>query len=122
MARLALTPKTLPGPYPTLPPAAGSLAVTEAAPSVAGDGVSFAFVPGRTILMVRNTNAAAQTVTLTSVPDTQGRSGDVSAYSLAAGAIAFLGPFSGEGWRQADGSIYAVASHVDVKFTALQLP
>lgn len=122
MARTTLTPKVLPGPYPALQPSAGSLAVTEAAPGTASDGVQVNLVSGKTILMVRNTNAGAQTVTITSVVDAQGRSGDITTYSLAAGAIAFFGPFATEGWRQSDGNLYAVASHTDVKFVALQLP
>jgi len=54
--------------------------------------------------------------------DQQGRTGDITTYSLAAGAIVALGPFQTEGWRQSDGNLYAVASHIDVKFSVLYLP
>jgi len=122
MARTTLTAHTLPGPYPSLQPAAGSRTVTEAAPGTASDGVQVALVSGKTILVVRNTNAGSQTVTITSAADAQGRTGDITTYSIAAGGIAVFGPFATEGWRQSDGMLYAVGSHVDVKFTALNLP
>lgn len=122
MPRLAVTPKVLPGPYPTLQPGAGTLTVTEAAPGVAADGISFPIVPGKQVLIARNTNAGAQTVTITSVVDARGRSGDITTYSIAAGGIAAFGPFEYEGWRQSDGSVWAVGSHIDVKFVVLQLP
>jgi len=122
MARTTLTPKTLPGSYPSLQPPAGSLTVTEAAPGTASDGVQVTLVPKKTILMARNTNAGAQTVTITSAADSMGRTGDITTYSIAAGGIAFFGPFETDGWRQSDGNLYAVASHIDVKFVALYLP
>lgn len=122
MARTTLTPKTLPGSYPSLQPSAGSLTVTEAAPGTASDGVQVTLVPKKTILMARNTNAGSQTVTITSAADSMGRTGDITTYSIAAGGIAFFGPFETDGWRQSDGNLYAVASHIDVKFVALYLP
>lgn len=122
MARLALTAKTLPGSYPTLQPAAGSLTVTEASPVTASDGVSVTLIPKKTMLMVRNTDAGTQTVTITSTTDSLGRTGDITTYSMAAGAIAFFGPFDTDGWRQSDGNLYAVGSHANVKFVALYLP
>lgn len=122
MARTTITGKTLPGSYPTLQPSAGSLVVTEYAPGTASDGVQVALIPGKTILLARNTNAGAQTITVTSSADSMGRSGDITTYSLAAGAIVALGPFQTDGWRQTDGNLYAVASHIDVKFSVLYLP
>jgi hypothetical protein len=122
MARTTITGKTLPGSYPSLQPAAGSLVVTEYAPGTASDGVQVALIPGKTILIARNANAGSQTITVTSVADQQGRTGDITTYSLAAGAIVALGPFQTEGWRQSDGNLYAVASHIDVKFSVLYLP
>ena len=122
MARTTITGKTLPGSYPSLQPTAGSLELTEYAPGTASDGVQVTLIPKKTILIARNTNAGAQTVTVTSVADAQGRSGDITTYSIAAGKLAAFGPFETEGWRQSDGNLYAVASHIDVKFSVLYLP
>jgi len=122
MARTTITGKTLPGPYPTLHSSAGSLVVTEYAPATASDGVQVTLVPGKTILIARNTNAGSQTITVTSAADSMNRTGDITTYSLAAGAIVALGPFTTDGWRQSDGNLYAVASHIDVKFSVLYLP
>ncbi len=122
MARTTITGKTLPGSYPSLQPSAGSLTLTEYAPGTASDGVQVTLIPGKTILIARNTNAGAQTVTVTSVADSMGRTGDITTYSIAAGGLAAFGPFTTDGWRQTDGNLYAVASHIDVKFTVLYLP
>lgn len=56
------------------------------------------------------------------MPDQYGRSGDIAAYSLAAGDIAVFGPFKRDGWVQADGNIYLQASNVAVKFGVITLP
>jgi len=71
---------------------------------------------GREIIVAHNTGASARTVTITSTADSLGRTGDITADSIAAGAIAFYGPFNGEGWKQADGYIYFEANNAEVKF------
>lgn len=125
MARLALTGtslKTLPGSFPTLPPAADALDIVFIGPAVAADGISFPLT-GNEILLVRNIHATlAQTVTISSQADSRGRTGDIAAYSLAAGDFAAFGPFGLEGWRQTDGALYAVGSTTDIKFAVLRLP
>ena len=61
---------------------------------------------GRDLVVVENTDASPQTVTFTAAPDEIGRSGEITAYSVAAGAIAIFGPFATAGWRQTDGKLY----------------
>jgi len=77
---------------------------------------------GKQIIIAHNTGVGACTVTVTSVVDDQGRTGDVSAYSLAADDYAVFGPFGLEGWRSSGGKLYFQASAADVKFGVVTLP
>lgn len=121
MARADITVQDASGSRPTLQPTAGTLTLSQTAPGTAGDGVSCP-ADGKTLLVAHNTNAGAQTVTISSVADRNGRTGDITAYSIAAGRVATFGPFGREGWAQADGKVYAAGSHTDVKFAAVRLP
>lgn len=67
------------------------------------------------VLVAWNSGVTGRTVTITSA-SYQGRSGDITAYALAAGAHAIFGPFPNAGWRQSDGKLYFGASHLDVKW------
>lgn len=121
MARLALTPQTLPGSYPALPLSANSVDVTfTAAGASFADGAGFPLTGGE-ILLVKNANVSAQTVTISSVADDLKRTGDISTYSIGASEIAVFGPFELKGWRQADGKLYIAASATDVQFAVLKL-
>lgn len=122
MTRLAITPKTLLGSYPTLPLTANSvdLAFTAAGASFA-DGASVTLT-GNEILLVRNGNVGAQTVTITSVVDDLNRSGDITTYSVGAGEYAVFGPFKEKGWKQSTGLLHFAASATDVEFAVLKMP
>ena len=121
MTRLALTPQTLLGAYPTLPLAANAADVTfTAAGASFADGAKFP-VTGGEILLVKNGEQSAQTVTITSVIDERKRTGTITAYSIGAGEMAAFGPFQPEGWMQADGQVYIAASADDVSFAVLRL-
>lgn len=100
---------------------ANSADLTETAADVANKN-QFQLRP-RDLLIVHNTDAAPQTVTLTSVADEHGRTKDVTAYSLGAGEIAVFGPFyNEEGWKQLDGYVYVEAAAATVKFGVIELP
>lgn len=76
-------------------------------PATAGDSVNdheWAFRSGDR-LFAKNTGAGAQALTLVSVADSQGRTGDAVA-NPAAGEYALVGPLKEDGWEQGDGSIY----------------
>jgi hypothetical protein len=121
MARLVLTPQTLLGSYPTLQPAANAADVTfTSAGASFADGAGF-LVTGGEILLVKNGENSAQTITITSVVDERKRSGNITSYSIGAGEIAAFGPFQPEGWMQSDGQIYIAASADDVSFAVLRL-
>lgn len=77
---------------------------------------------GKELILVQNADAAPQTVTITSAPDALGRTKDIAAESIAAGAFKCFGVPQIEGWRQSDGKLYLEASDADVKFCILRLP
>jgi hypothetical protein len=77
---------------------------------------------GAEIVIAHNTGASEHTVTISSVVDALGRTGDVSAYALAAGDYAVFGPLDIEGWRQSAGKLYFEANDAEVKFGVVKLP
>jgi hypothetical protein len=120
MARTELTPTTPKGPYPALPPAADSLDFAWAAADVANKNQFTS--SGRDLLLVNNTGASAYTVTITSIADALGRTGDISAYSLAAGDFAVFWVGAQAGWQQTDGKVYLEANNAAVKFAIVRIP
>lgn len=76
---------------------------------------------GKEIIIARNSGAGARTVTITSVA-LNGRLGNITADSIAAGATHVYGPFAVEGWRQTDGYLYFEGEHAEVLFTVLVIP
>lgn len=76
---------------------------------------------GREIIVAQNTGAVARTVTINSVP-LHGRAGDITADSLAAGAIVIYGPFDRRGFKQSDNKIHFEANNAEVKFGVIELP
>lgn len=116
MPRTTLTKTTGVGPNPT-----AGVAVTMTAADVTNKN-QFTLT-GREILIVHNTHATtAFTFTVTSIADPYGRTGHITAESIAAGAIKALGPFSLEGWKQTDNYLYCEASDASVKFGVYTLP
>lgn len=116
MARTALTKTTIPSPY-----AGAGVAATMTAADTSNKN-SFPLT-GREIVIAYNSGASSHTVTVTSVDDRYGRSEDISAEAIAAGAIRVYGVgLALEGWQQTDGSLYLEANHAEVKFGVLVLP
>jgi len=76
---------------------------------------------GKILVVAHNTGASPYTVTVSSVVDGQGRTGDITTYSLAADDYAVFGPFDLEGWRQTGGELYFEASNASVKFGVISL-
>jgi hypothetical protein len=106
--------------YPVLPVLANSLDFAFT-PGDAVNGLQYQ-ATGREVVIMRNTNVGAQTFTLKSVADAESkRTGDISAYSLAAGEFSVLCPPL-KGFQQADGKVYIDVSHDDVHVAVLRLP
>jgi|SRR5665213_3128779 len=123
MSQTNIATQTPVGPYP----AGGAVAalgldlVWTAAD--ASNGNKFPFT-GKEVLLVQNTDTGSQTVTLTSVADSRGRSDDVTAYAVAAGVIsAFNFRGGAEGWQQpSDQSVHLAASSALIKYAILRIP
>lgn len=81
---------------------------------------------GKELVVAYNTHATvAKTVTVTSVADVFGRTGDVTAFSvpaLSGNPVAVFGPFKSDGWMQSDGYVYIDAVDINVKFAVVVLP
>lgn len=117
MARTSLTKLTALGAYGSYSANAADLTMTAA--DVA-NGNQFTF-EGKDLVIAYNSDASAHTVTISSVADPYGRTGDIS-YSLGAGEYAVFGPFEASGWLQSDGKIYLSADDASVKFGVVKLP
>lgn len=115
MARTTLTRSTAPGSY-----GAAGAAVTFTAADVANKNQFTA--TGRELVIARNSGASAYTITITSAPDPYGRTGHITAESIAAGETKVFGPFKRSGWQQTDGFFYLEASNAAVLFGIVVLP
>ena len=115
MPRVTLTRSNSPGPNPT----AGVAVTMTAADTVNKE--QFALT-GREVLIIHNTGASSRTYTITSVADPFGRLGDITAQTIAAGAIHTVGPFGLAGWQQTGGFLYIEANNAEVKFGVIALP
>lgn len=75
---------------------------------------------GNIVVVAYNSGTAAATVTINSVADEEGRTGNI-VESIAAGAWAVFPLFPPEGWAQGDDLITLMASAATVLLLALQV-
>lgn len=120
MARTNIAVITPIGSFPTLPLTALQAEFVFTAGDVANGNSSP--MTGRELLLIQNTDAGAQTITVVSAPDAQGRSGDITTYSIPASHFAMLGPFTTVGWRQSSGKLFFNVSNANVKVAVVALP
>lgn len=120
MARQSHTAKTALGTKTSAYSAnAADLAMT-AADAANYEEVAFT---GKELVIAHNTDGAnPYTVTIESVADELGRTGDITAYSLAAGEYGVFGPFGRDGWRQTTGKLYFRGSNAAIKFAVIVHP
>jgi len=122
MAVLDLTPQTVIPKYPATPLTANAADfVWTAAGADFADGARFPHT-GKEIILVRNDNVGAQTVTIESAVDEKNRVGNITTYSVGIGEYAAFPPFPVVGWRQTTGYLMLEASAADVSFAILRLP
>jgi hypothetical protein len=121
MARTAILPTALISPYyPSLPLIAASADLLETAIDDPTDRET-TLVDKKTVVLAHNTDTVARTITISSVPDTLNRVGDITAYSIAAGKIARFGPFNTVGWASS-GKLNIDVSSPLVRLSVLTLP
>lgn len=119
MSRTAITPQVPKGPYGVI--SSGQLDLTETAADTTNNNEFV--LTGREVLLAHNTDTGTHHITITSIADAKGRSGDIATYAITAGKISAYSFRGGtEGWQQADGGVYISADDATVKFTVLQLP
>ncbi len=114
----ALTVVDLPGAYESDP------LITPVDPGfVAADLTGNTFrSTGREVLLVRNDDAAPQTITIASNPASRtGRNGPITAASLGIGASGAFQIFPSDGWA-VGGLITVTASDVDLMLAVVRLP
>lgn len=119
MPRTALTAVQPKGPYPGTV-AANALDVA----FVASDNVNGNYFvgTGKELILVHNTDAGAQTFTITSAADPYGRTANISAYSLAAGEFGMFWLGNLVGWDQGGGQIYLDSSDANIEYAIVRIP
>jgi hypothetical protein len=87
------------------------------------DGDTFVCT-GRDLLIVKNTDAGATTITITSVVDEKNRTGDITTYSVGIGEYAIfpIGLTNNLGWKDTSGKVRITVSDADLKVAVIRLP
>ncbi len=117
MPRTALTKTAAPGSYPTAMVAL-TLNVVDAS-----NHNDFPFTGDELVLVINTHATVAKTVSILSSADTEGRTGDITAESLAANIMHMYGPFVDKtGWRQTANKFNIDGQTTDVKIAVLSLP
>jgi hypothetical protein len=114
MARVRLTPVDLPKTHP-----GASVAYTFATADTA-DHNDF-LLTGREVLLISNGGASPVDVTVGSVADPYGRTGDLT-LTVAAGATRAIAFLDRAGWMQSDGALYLNTTSTDISYAVLRLP
>lgn len=120
MARTTIVPQTLAGAYPVLPLSAGSADFAFTAVDDPTDRQA-ALTDSKTTVIAHNTDSSAHTITITSVADQFNRTGDIAAYSIAAGKVAHFGPFKTVGWGHS-GQLWIDVSSPLIRLAVVNLP
>jgi hypothetical protein len=115
-----ITVQTIKGPFEAI--SANGADYTMTAGTVT-DGDTFVCT-GREILLCRNINVAAKTITITSIADETNRTEDITTYSIGASeyAVFGVGLTNSKGWKSTAGTIRITVEHADVLVAVLRLP
>ena len=115
-----ISPITMKTPFEAV--SAGGITFAFTAGNTGGDTIS---ITGRELIIIQNTGVGARTFTIASQVDEKGRTGDIPAYSLAAGEFAYFtgGLTNSIGWRNVSTGLLTITpSHAEVKYAVLKLP
>jgi len=117
----AITVQTMKAPFDVV--SAGGITFTWTVGNTGGDTIA---ITGREILLIWNSSATTTyTVTISSQVDSQNRTGDITAYSLALGEFAYFtgGLTNQPGWKNTStGLITITPSNAAIKWALLKLP
>jgi hypothetical protein len=130
MARTALTAQSLPlasnaSYFPALPLTGTCADLVFTAGDSSLDNV-VPIVSGKTVVLAFNKHATTGfTLSIISVADSQGRTGDITNYGIAAQTVSCFGPFvtSPQGWNNTSpAGLYLNPTSSNVAFAVLTLP
>lgn len=76
---------------------------------------------GKLLIVVHNKGLGAKTVTFPSSTDSNGRTGDITEYSVGVGEYAVFGPFDLDGWVQTGLKLYCDVADFDVYLGVVDL-
>jgi hypothetical protein len=114
MARTRLTPAEVPKTHP-----GGEVVYTWTAADTSNQNDFL--LTGRETLLIKNEDASSQDVTITSVADPYGRTGDLTVTVAASDEVALH--FSArDGWMQSDGALYLDTTSANISYAVLRLP
>jgi hypothetical protein len=90
----------------------------------ASDASSFNSFPsrGNDLVIAQNTDSVTRHVTIHSVADHIGRTGDLTSVAITAGQVLIFGPFPVNAWAQSDGNINVDTDNALVKLAVVHLP
>jgi hypothetical protein len=120
MARTNVVAQTCPGAYPALPITPDARDITWLGANVS-DKNDTALVAGKTLVLARNVDSGAHTVSFTSVADSLNRKGDITTYSVGADQVALFGPFTTIGWASG-GRLLFEGDNINIEFAVITLP
>ncbi len=122
MARSTLTPQTLQGNKVSAYSVAESADITYEATTglLTTNGDQFVS-SGNDIVICRNDQIGAQTITFYTAEDPYGLTDEIATYSIGAGEYAIFGIFQTVPWRQTDGNVYLGTSHADILIAIIAL-
>lgn len=118
MARAAIVAQTLEGAYGDYGANEADITLTAAD---TGDGNYTVWAGSKLLIIADNPSGGALTLTVTSVANRYGRSGDITTYSIGAGELAIFGPFEPDGWMQSNGQLYYAGSSADLDIAVIAL-
>lgn len=113
MARVTINPTDAPGDLAY----AGTALATVAADQVDGNQTPFS---EDIVIVAHNTGASPSTVTITSAPDSRGRTKHITNEAIAAGQIRVYGPFRRDGWVN-EGHLWFQGGAAEVEFGVLRV-
>jgi len=115
----AIVVQSVVGKYPVTPLVANVADLTFAATELAGDTFPNS---GKELIILRNDDAAPQTITITSQVDEKNRLGSISAYSVGIGEYAIFGPFPPSAWNDPNtGLLNLLSSDVDLMIAVVRI-
>ncbi len=115
-----LTPQTAVGPYPSGTITTGDLQPTWAAGD-ATNGNRWLARKGDLLFAYNSSADTAATITISSQPNRNKRTGDITDYSVAAGKIACFNFSETDGWIDSSGYIAVTPSATALKLVVLRL-